>query len=41
MDDVTNTRDLAGVYRDIGYIDGETFLYDVQPGGPHTEVAWA
>jgi predicted alpha/beta superfamily hydrolase len=41
MDDVTNTAALAGVYRSLGYRDGETFLYDVQPGGTHTEAAWA
>jgi predicted alpha/beta superfamily hydrolase len=40
-DDVTNTRDLAQAWRDLGYVDGQTLRYVVQPGGTHTESAWA
>jgi predicted alpha/beta superfamily hydrolase len=40
-DDVTDTADLAAAYRALGYQDGSTLLYVVQPGATHTESAWA
>lgn len=40
-DDVTNTAALAGAYRTLGYVDHSTLEYVVQPGGTHTESAWA
>lgn len=41
MDDVTNTEQLAAAYRTLGYVDGTTLRYVVEPGGTHTESAWA
>jgi predicted alpha/beta superfamily hydrolase len=41
MDDVTNTAELARTYRALGYADGSTLKYVVEPGGTHTESAWA
>jgi len=40
-DGLEDTRDLAAAYRDLGYVDGRDFLFVVQPGGTHTESAWA
>jgi predicted alpha/beta superfamily hydrolase len=40
-DDVTNTAKLAQSYRDVGYLDGSTLDYLVQPGGQHNEIYWA
>jgi predicted alpha/beta superfamily hydrolase len=40
-DDVDLTRQLAQAYRDAGFVDEVTFKYLVQPGGTHTESAWA
>lgn len=40
-DGVNDTRDLAAGYRTLGYADGSTLRYVVQPGATHTESAWA
>lgn len=40
-DDWMNTRELAGVYRDLGYRDGADLLYVLAPGAVHNEDAWA
>ena len=40
-DGTANTVELAGAYRALGYADGSTFKYVLQPGGAHTESAWA
>jgi predicted alpha/beta superfamily hydrolase len=40
-DDVTNTAALAQAWRGLGYVDGVTLKYLVQPGATHTETAWA
>lgn len=40
-DDVTNTAHLADAYRALGYSDGSTLKYLVQPGGQHNETYWA
>lgn len=40
-DDVTNTAQLAAAYRALGYQDGVSLKYVVEPGGTHTESAWA
>lgn len=40
-DDVTNTAELAAAYRSLGYRDGLTLKYVVEPGATHTESAWA
>jgi predicted alpha/beta superfamily hydrolase len=40
-DDMTNTKQLAQTYRDVGYVDGTTLDYLVQKGATHSEVYWA
>ena len=40
-DDVANTADLAAKYKDVGYVEGTTLHYVVQPGAIHNEVYWA
>jgi predicted alpha/beta superfamily hydrolase len=40
-DDVVDTHDLADAYRSVGYTDGATLLYVVQPGAVHGELAWS
>ena len=40
-DGTADTVDLAGAYRALGYADGSTLKYVLQPGGAHTESAWA
>ncbi len=40
-DDVANTAELAATYRAIGYTDGVSLKYVVQPGATHSEVYWA
>ena len=40
-DDVTNTKQLAQTYRDLGFVDGTTLDYVVQKGATHSEVYWA
>lgn len=40
-DGQADTADLAAAYRALGYVDGSTLEYVVQPGAAHTESAWA
>lgn len=40
-DGQADTADLAAAYRTLGYVDGSTLRYVVQPGAAHTESAWA
>ncbi|MDP1825060.1 MAG: alpha/beta hydrolase-fold protein [Archangium sp.] len=40
-DGMADTADLAAAYRVLGYVDGTTLKYVVQPGATHTESAWA
>ena len=40
-DGMADTVDLAAAYRALGYADGSTLKYVLQPGGAHTESAWA
>lgn len=40
-DGAADTADLAAAYRALGYADGSTLRYVLQPGGTHTESAWA
>ena len=40
-DDKNNTAQLAQAYRTLGYAEGTTLQYVVQPGATHSEVYWA
>ena len=40
-DDKDNTALLAQAYRTLGYSEGTTLRYWVQPGATHTEIYWA
>lgn len=40
-DDYRNTASLAQTYRDIGFRDGVSLNYVLEPGGVHNEDAWA
>jgi predicted alpha/beta superfamily hydrolase len=40
-DDKDNTALLAQAYRTLGYSDGTTLKYVVQPGATHSEVYWS
>ena len=40
-DDVTNTTQLAGTYRQLGYKDNVDLLHVVEMGGQHSEIYWA
>lgn len=40
-DDKANTALLAQTYRDVGYVDGQSLKYVMQPGGTHSEVYWS
>ncbi|MGZ3476329.1 MAG: alpha/beta hydrolase [Polyangiales bacterium] len=40
-DDVTNTKDLAGAFRSLGFVDDISLKYVVQAGATHSEVYWA
>ncbi len=40
-DDRANTAEHAAAWRALGYRDGETLRYVVEPGGQHNEAAWA
>jgi predicted alpha/beta superfamily hydrolase len=40
-DGVDDTRALAATYRSVGYVEGATLRYVVQPGALHNETYWA
>jgi predicted alpha/beta superfamily hydrolase len=40
-DGVSDTRDLAAALRSVGFVEGTTLRYVVQPGATHTERYWA
>lgn len=40
-DDVANTKKLADTYVSVGYAEGKSLHYVVQPGGQHNEAYWA
>jgi len=40
-DDRANTAEHAAAWRALGYRDGESLQYVVEPGGAHNEAAWA
>ena len=40
-DDVVNTRALATAFRGVGFVDGVSLKYVVEPGGQHSESYWA
>lgn len=40
-DDFADTSDLVDAYESVGYVEGATLKYVVQPGALHSEVYWA
>ena len=40
-DDQADTDQLAAAYQGLGYVDGVSFRYVVQPGAAHSETYWA
>lgn len=40
-DDRSNTKLLADAYKSLGFVEGSTLKYVVQPGATHSEAYWA